>query len=197
MQHTLAEVELTAASAHNLHVFGPQHAAALAQLRGAQIALAQAWARGGGSGDDGEVEDGVVEDTEVPAQELGAGRDTQGGMEGGKGKEGSGTGTGNGNGNGNAAKGRPRRGSKLAEETRSDILLARKRREANDRYFARVSASVGDVVERLEGVAGAMRAVERESRDVWSSGGGESSVGTSLSLSGSGSGSGSAGAGED
>lgn len=190
MQHTLAEVELTAASAHNLHVLGPHHAAALAQLRGAQIALAQAWARGG----EGEGEDGVVEDTDVK-NAADADRDAQGGMKDGSGT-GNGSGNGNGkegNGNGNAAKGRARRGSKLAEETRSDVLLARKRREANDRYFARVSASVGDVVERLEGVAGAMRAVERESRDVWSSGGGESSVGTSVSGSGSASASASAG----
>lgn len=187
MQHTLAEVELTAASARNLHVFGPQHAAALAQLRGAQIALAQAWARGSGDGE-GEAEDAVVEDprtdTQGPAEGLG--RDA---AEGGKGKDretgaGTGDGSGSGDGNGAAPKGRPRRGSKLAEETASDILLARKRREANDRYFARVSASVGDVVERLEGVADAMREVERESRDVWSSDG-ESSLGTSASASAS------------
>lgn len=171
MQHTLSEVELTAAAARNAHVFGAQHAAALAQLRGAQIGLAQAWGRG--SGGEGEGMDSVVEGTET-------GVDARDATEGAKKDEGSGTGTWT----GEREKGRARSGSVLAEETRSDLLLARKRREANDRYFARVKESVGDVVERLEAVAGAMRAVERESRDVWSSGG-ESSVGTSASAGGS------------
>lgn len=181
MQHTLSEVELTAAAARNAHVFGAQHAAALAQLRGAQIGLAQAWGRG--SGGEGEGMDSVVEGTET-------GVDARDATEGGKKDErsadggGKGTGTGTGTGTGEREKGRARSGSVLAEETRSDLLLARKRREANDRYFARVKESVGDVVERLEAVAGAMRAVERESRDVWSSGG-ESGGGTSASAGGS------------
>jgi hypothetical protein len=51
-----------------------------------------------------------------------------------------------------------------------DILLARKRREANDRYFERVSRGVLDVVAKLEDVAGAMRAVEQESMDLWGAG---------------------------
>src|SRR5204862_3686372 len=56
----------------------------------------------------------------------------------------------------------------LDEETEKDILLARKRREANDRYFNRVSSGVLDVVAKLEEVALAMRAVERESKEIWS-----------------------------
>ena len=68
-------------------------------------------------------------------------------------------------------------GNNLEEETEADIILARRRREANDRYFQRVNAGVLDVVAKLEEVAGAMRAVEQESRDIW----GESdSAGTSL-----------------
>ncbi|OJJ83363.1 DUF5315 domain-containing protein [Aspergillus glaucus CBS 516.65] len=56
----------------------------------------------------------------------------------------------------------------LDEETERDILLARERREANDRYFDRVNNGVLDVVAKLEEVAQAMRAVERESKDIWS-----------------------------
>ena len=56
----------------------------------------------------------------------------------------------------------------LDEETERDILLARERREANDRYFDRVNNGVLDVVAKLEDVAQAMRVVERESKDIWS-----------------------------
>lgn len=56
----------------------------------------------------------------------------------------------------------------LDEETEKDILLARRRREANDRYFDRVNQGVLDVVAKLEEVAQAMRTVERESKDIWS-----------------------------
>lgn len=52
----------------------------------------------------------------------------------------------------------------------ADIKVARKRREANERFFKRVQEGVGDVVGRLEVVAGAMGEVERESRSIWSSG---------------------------
>src|ERR1700761_2726476 len=43
MQNTLEEVELSATS--GTHVFGPDHSKALEELRTAQIALAQAWAK--------------------------------------------------------------------------------------------------------------------------------------------------------
>ena len=144
MQNTLAEVDISAVSGE--HVFGEEHARALEQLRTAQIALAQAWARGEG--------DDVVDDEDGDQDEVGVGDGGGGG------------------------KGRQRRGSRLEEETKSDILLARRRREANDRYFAKVNGGVLDVVEKLEEVAVAMRAVERESRDIWSE---SDSVGTSLS----------------
>ncbi|KAI9891885.1 MAG: hypothetical protein M1814_002270 [Vezdaea aestivalis] len=61
-------------------------------------------------------------------------------------------------------------GERLEEETESDIRWARRRREANDRYFSRVDGGVRDVVERLRDVAGAMRRVEKESREVWGDG---------------------------
>lgn len=56
----------------------------------------------------------------------------------------------------------------VEEESENDTLLARKRREANDRYFDKVNASVSDVVAKLEEVAAAMGAVEQESREIWS-----------------------------
>ena len=46
-------------------------------------------------------------------------------------------------------------------------MLARRRREANDRYFEQVNRGVVDVVGRLDVVAGAMRRVEKESREIW------------------------------
>ncbi|OJD09571.1 hypothetical protein ACJ73_10215 [Blastomyces percursus] len=55
----------------------------------------------------------------------------------------------------------------MSETTERDILLARKRREANDRYFDRVNSGVLDVVAKLEEVALAMRVVERESKEIW------------------------------
>lgn len=51
----------------------------------------------------------------------------------------------------------------------NDIEAARKRREANDRYFYKIQKGVLDVVDKLEGVAQAMGKVERESREVWAS----------------------------
>jgi translation initiation factor RLI1 len=58
-------------------------------------------------------------------------------------------------------------GAKLEQETEVDILLARRRREANDQYFRRVNDGVIDVVSKLEDVAVAMRAIEQETNDIW------------------------------
>ncbi|CAN8105387.1 unnamed protein product [Discula destructiva] len=55
----------------------------------------------------------------------------------------------------------------MEEKTESDIQFARKRRDANDRYFQSVNKGVLDVVAKLEDVATAMRAAEQESKDVW------------------------------
>ncbi|KAI9776556.1 MAG: hypothetical protein M1835_005476 [Candelina submexicana] len=154
MQGTLEEVELSAMS--GTHVFGPEHSKALDDLRMAQIALAQAWAR---SEADEATE--TAEEGEVKAVNRGAGLLDPEVMA--KGTE---TATG-GSGSGNAAKEKTDE-SRLEEETEADILLARKRREANDHYFQRVNGGVLDVVAKLEAVAVAMRGVERESRDIWS-----------------------------
>ena len=55
----------------------------------------------------------------------------------------------------------------LEEETENDILLARKRREANDRYFKRVNESVREAISKLDDVAKTMKEVERESKELW------------------------------
>ncbi|KLU91971.1 hypothetical protein MAPG_10919 [Magnaporthiopsis poae ATCC 64411] len=174
MQATLEEVELSASG--GTRVFGPDHDDKLAGLRAAQIALAQAWARseadeaiettlstdgvtaagGGGAapgankeGGGGDAQPGKVEGA-VGAGSTAAGSAARPGSAGGKGTE--------------------RLGAKMEEETEVDILLARKRREANDRYFHRVNQGVLDVVARLDEVAVAMRAVEQESKDIWGEG---------------------------
>lgn len=49
-----------------------------------------------------------------------------------------------------------------------DIAEARRRREANERFFSKVGQGVEDVVGKLDGVAQAMAKVERESREIWS-----------------------------
>ncbi|MCJ1305925.1 hypothetical protein MMC08_008742 [Hypocenomyce scalaris] len=139
MQATLAEVELSAVS--GTHVFGAEHSKALEELRTAQIALAQAWARS-------EADEVVDHPTEVDVVSFKS-----------KGLLGDDTGEWPGD--------KERKGSKLEEETEGDILLARKRREANDRYFRRVNGGMLDVVGRLEEVAAAMEKVERESREIW------------------------------
>ena len=53
-------------------------------------------------------------------------------------------------------------------EEEGDIAEARRRREANEKFFSRVGEGVVDVVGKLEGVAQAMAKVEKESREVWS-----------------------------
>lgn len=53
-------------------------------------------------------------------------------------------------------------------EEEGDIAEARRRREANEKFFTRVGEGVVDVVGKLKGVAQAMAKVEKESREVWS-----------------------------
>jgi len=174
MQSTLEEVELSAEN--GARVFGPEHSKALEELRTAQIALAQAWARS-------EADD-AVETADKESKSLGV-KGIAGGVLGSEarsapdpaGTEGKGSTVASGEGRpsssgaGGAAESM---GNKLEEETEADILLARKRREANDKYFQRVNEGVLDVVAKLEEVASAMRAVEQESRDIW--GGNESAA---------------------
>ena len=65
-------------------------------------------------------------------------------------------------------KGKGKEGKQDAgSEEEGDIAEARRRREANDKFFKRVGEDVVDVVGKLEGVAQAMAKVERESREVW------------------------------
>lgn len=152
MQNTLDEVELSTTGGGN--VFSADHARALEDLRNAQIGLAQAWARS-------EAED----EAERNEGEKGNGPTVENEELGGMGAVGGGS-----------ISGRRRAGSKgtsadaktqLEEETENDILLARQRRQANDRYFERVNKSVVDVVARLEEVSKKMRSVEMEAQDIW------------------------------
>ncbi|KAI0880088.1 uncharacterized protein GGS22DRAFT_99642 [Annulohypoxylon maeteangense] len=183
MQATLEEVELSASG--GTHVFGPEHDRKLAELRAAQIGLAQAWARG-------ETDD-TIEITATTTKndatnlkgalaEMGisaaagaglsttisasAGRTAAAAAEGTEGGK-STAGTGSVQRPGSSGTGRERLGTKLEEETEKDILLARNRREANDRYFSKIDQGVRDVVEKLEEVAIAMKAVEEETRNIW------------------------------
>jgi hypothetical protein len=154
MQSTLEEVELSAVNGN--HVFGPEHNKALEGLRTAQIQLAQAWAKS-------EAND-VIETADKESKTL-----KSAGMLGSEGKsllDGDATKSTSGSARPGSSNG-PERGSKLDQETEADILMARKRREANDKYFQRVNAGVLNVVAKLEEVAQAMRSVEQESRDIW------------------------------
>ncbi|EEY17887.1 conserved hypothetical protein [Verticillium alfalfae VaMs.102] len=170
MQATLEEVELSASG--GTHVFGPDHDRKLADLRAAQISLAQAWARS-------EADDAIGVGHRDHGAFSAAGADEVRNLKGAvlgdttTGKSGDGTDAGRstvGTGSarpGSSGMGTERLGAKLEEETEADILLARKRREANDQYFQRVNRGVLDVVARLEEVAVGMRAVEQESKDIW------------------------------
>ncbi|KAI1506164.1 hypothetical protein F5X99DRAFT_365741 [Biscogniauxia marginata] len=181
MQLTLEEVEVSASG--GTRVFGPDHDRKLAELRAAQIALAQAWARSEAE-DAGEL---VSSDTEVrnlkgALGEVGgiaaaatggaalgasiptasAGRGAADSTDGGRSTIGAGSGR-----PGSSGRGGEKLGARLEEDTERDILLARTRREANDRYFGKVEQGVRDVVAKLEQVAVAMKAVEQETRDIW------------------------------
>ena len=157
MQSTLEEVELTAVN--GTHVFGAEHTKALEGLRQAQIALAQAWARS-------EADDAV----ETIDRDMNAVKSSGAGSEGRSGIQDTAEGRSNvksGSARPGSSAGAANVDSKLEDETEADIRLARRRREANDQYFSRVNTGVLDVVDKLEEVAKAMRAVEKESRDIW------------------------------
>lgn len=165
MQATLEEVELSASG--GTRVFGPDHDRKLGELRAAQIALAQAWAR---SEADEAIETSIGPGAASEKGGAGAESKTDGTTVGGAGAGADGAARSAGTASvrpGSAGIGAERLGQKLEEETEIDIKFARKRREANDRYFQRVNQGVLDVVAKLEDVATAMRAVEQESKDVW------------------------------
>lgn len=154
MQNTLEEVELSASGGAS--AFSAEHARALDELRKAQIALAQAWTRSEAE-DDG-TDEALGEDAEEKSRAaLGAGRVLGGGQAPEFMRD---------RGGASASSSNPHT---LEEETVSDILLARKRREANDRYFEKVNKGVIDVVEKLDIVAKKMRGVELEAQDIWDS----------------------------
>ncbi|PTB64053.1 hypothetical protein BBK36DRAFT_1123831 [Trichoderma citrinoviride] len=167
MQATLEKVELSASE--GTHVFGPEHDRKLAELRTAQIVLAQAWAR---SEADDTIETALrdhmndIKGDEAPNLRdglLDSSRPDRGeGTDAAKSMMGTSSGW-----QGSDDKRVDRLGAKLVEETEADILLARKRREANDEYFERVNDGVIDVIAKLESVAVAMRAVEEETKDLW------------------------------
>ena len=156
MQNTLGEVERSGASG-GASVFSSSHALTLEDLRKAQIALAQAWARTEAEDVDA---DGDITDTGKTGGAAGRTANVLAGdrMEGTKQKT-------NESGSARNKDGR----TKLEEETENDIALARKRRAANDRYFERVNKGVVDVVDKLEAVARKMRGVEMESKEIWGS----------------------------
>lgn len=164
MQATLEEVELSASG--GTHVFGPEHDRKLGDLRAAQIALAQAW----GEAED-TVETGRDDTTSAVGDEIGTFK--SGPVDGTRSGAGDGTDAAKSTGASNSVRpeslvaGAERAGARMEEDTEVDIIMARKRREANDQYFQRVNNGVLDVVAKLEEVAVAMRAVEQESKDVW------------------------------
>lgn len=152
MQNTLEEVELSAASGN---AFSADHARALEELRNAQIMLAQSWARSQAEHEsvhkDGQERkgDGVEGENLDEMGSLGRGSFSNRARAGSRGSTGGGK-------------------TQLEEDTENDILQARKRRQANDRYFERVNKGVVDVVGKLEEVAAKMRMVEKEAQDMWS-----------------------------
>lgn len=170
MQATLEEVELSASG--GTHVFGPGHDRKLSELRSAQIGLAQAWARS-------EADESMrISSRDKPIPPAGGElRNLRAAfIDPAKSSVADGTDQAKSHNktSGEGIDGRHEStdplGSKVAEETEMDIVLGRKRREANDKYFQRVNDGVIDVVARLEDVAVAMRAVEQESQDVWNDG---------------------------
>lgn len=164
MQSTLEEVELSASG--GTHVFGPEHDRRLAELRAAQISLAQAWAR---NEVEGTIEPDMpskdqTEEAKATSKTATADTTVTGSIAEDTGKVHTNTSAGKQTNNEENA---TKSAFRLEDQTEADILVARKRREANDLYFDKVNSGVRDVVERLEQVAIAMRAVENESTDAW------------------------------
>ena len=167
MQKTLADVELSAMNTS--HVFGSSHLHALEDLRTAQLSLAQTWAKTEAdelfehdfdttSRNEGNVRAAL--DNKTPAATPGSARPKAASPPFGSPATVKDAGK-------NDKPSAFTNNKDLEEETERDIQLARKRREANDRYFSQVNHGVLEVVSKLDEVAGAMRRVERESREIW------------------------------
>lgn len=144
MQNTLGEVELSAFKGE--HVFGEEHSRALEELRLKQLKLAQTWTRN--------EADEVDENESKETNDL---SDAKTQKPNNAPHDNGGTTTTDGAATYKA----------LEAETEKDLQQARKRRLANDQYFDRVNNGVLDVVASLEEVAQAMRAVRKESEDIW------------------------------
>ena len=168
MQSTLNEVELSAQS--STHVFGASHAAALDELRRAQVELARAWGRGNedkasqtAAENEARGEDinrfGNADEIARDRAQIGVPRRARGDTE-------TSASTVLSDESGSTATGGAR--SQLEDETAQDIRLASERRAANEAYFRKVDEGVKEVVAKLEVVAEAMRGVEGESRSLWS-----------------------------
>ncbi|KAK5724893.1 hypothetical protein LTR17_013476 [Elasticomyces elasticus] len=179
MQSTLNEVELTAQS--TTHVFGASHAAALDDLRRAQVELARAWGRGNEDNAERTGQQdrfGVADDIARDRANIGGARkrgDTVTSVSTTLSDE-SVMSDSTAGGGGTAGPGLGR--SQLEDETAQDIKLASERRAANEAYFKKVDEGVKDVVAKLEVVAEAMRGVEGESRSLWSGTASERSSGS-------------------
>ena len=169
MQSTLNEVELTAQS--STHVFGESHAAALDELRRAQVELARAWGRG--NDDQANATDGQGAEMNINrfggADNLAGDRLKMSRNRADTGASASTTLSDESLASDASPRSKARSGkSQLEDETAEDIRLASERRAANEAYFKKVDKGVKDVVAKLEVVAEAMRGVEGESRSLWS-----------------------------
>ncbi|RAO64283.1 uncharacterized protein BHQ10_000295 [Talaromyces amestolkiae] len=161
MQNTLGEVELSAFKGE--HVFGEEHSRALEELRLKQLKLAQTWTRNEAD----EVDENESKETNSPSDTKSQKASTV--------PHDNGTTTTT---DGAASY------KALEAETEKDLQQARKRRLANDQYFDRVNNGVLDVVASLEEVAQAMRAVRKESEDIWNDTASESLNVTADSITG-------------
>ncbi|KAG5951172.1 hypothetical protein E4U57_007074 [Claviceps arundinis] len=149
MQNVLEGADLSASGGSN--VFSHEHSQKLSDLRSAQIGLAQAWARS-------EADEVTVMGTRATIAFSG-GRDLNSDLT-----------SLVGSGPYQVQRMRTNNEENLLEpdltgKPEIDIILGRKRREANDRYFQRVNDGVIDVVAKLKDVTVAMHAVEREGHD--------------------------------
>lgn len=151
MQQKLEEVSLSGD-----HVFGSTHSKSLANLRTAQVELAQAWMRS--------------EEEDLDNKHTVFGRQAFAPAASASSTAGAGTAA--------AAAAAPSSSAAAMHDHDEDLLLAGERRRANDAHFSRVAMSVVDVTRRLENVARAMAGVELESRGIWA--GGSESEGSSL-----------------
>lgn len=172
LQSTLNEVELTAQS--STHVFGESHAAALDELRKAQVELARAWGRGNednaskAAADRAQQEGSIHMQRFQGADDIANDRKTMHGRKRGGTDASASTTLSDESGMSTTTARSGTSKSQLEDETAQDIELASERRAANEAYFKKVDEGVKDVVAKLEVVAEAMRGVEGESRSLWS-----------------------------